>query len=141
VSDRAARDHLERQPPPETCVSRVVQMERPNAIFASRAARVAIFVIAAVAAAAVALAAGLFDWLSCESGPSAACDRRSLAHAQLIVGWVAAGVALGAGALELWRGRVLATIALVLAVATVVFWALLADAAVHGWDDLKVFPF
>jgi hypothetical protein len=118
----------------------LLRIEKPSSILASRSARFAIFVVTAAAAAAIVLAAGTLDWLACESEPSAACDRQALAHTQFVVGWAAAGVLLTAGTLQFWRNRVVAAIAFLLAAATVVTWALLADAAVHGWDDLKFFP-
>jgi hypothetical protein len=38
-----------------------------------------------------------------------------------------------------WRRVAVATFTL--AVGTYLTWAVVADAAVHGWDDLKLFPF
>ncbi len=96
--------------------------------------------MAAGAGVIVVLSAGLIDWLACESGSSAACDRQPLAHAQDIVGWAAAGALLAAGALQFWRSRGVALTALALAAAMLLVWALMADAAVHGWDDLKLLP-
>jgi len=100
-----------------------------------------ILVIAVGATTAIVLSAGIIDWLACESGPSAACDRQSLAHAQYVTGWVAAGALVTAAALQFWRSRATAVSALALATAIVIVWALMADAAVHGWDDLKLLPF
>jgi hypothetical protein len=118
-----------------------VQIEKLSPFFTSTTAKVVIAGVAVVSAATIVLASGIIDWLACESEGSAACDRQSLAHAQVIVGWIAAGVLLVSGALQFWRRGVVAAIALVFAAASVVTWALMADAAVHGWDDLKFFPF
>lgn len=85
--------------------------------------------------------AAVVDWLACESGPSQACDRKDLARLQLQIAVV--GLApIFAFALA-WIGgwRRVAAAMLILAVGTYLTWAVLADAAVHGWGDLKFFPF
>jgi hypothetical protein len=89
----------------------------------------------------IVLYATLIEWLACESGGSAACDRKPLAETQLFVGWVAALALLGAGILQLRAKRRAAIGGLVLAAMLIIAWGVLADAAHHGWGDLKFFPF
>jgi len=92
-------------------------------------------------AGAALFAAGLIDWLACDVEPSEACERHELARLQL--GVAAAGAIpsiVVAGALVA-RKRLAGVLALVLAVLFYGTWAVLADAAVHGWDDLKLIPF
>jgi hypothetical protein len=73
-----------------------------------------------------------------ELGPSEACDRQQLANIQLGV----ALVALVPGSIFVWhvwrkqRRRALVSGALVFV--AYFTWALLADAAVHGWDELRL---
>ena len=99
----------------------------------------AVAVLALVAALASLPLAWAIQWLACESGPSLACDRKELADAQLAV--AVAGLApLLLLAWASWRGQRYAWIWLAVAALTYLAWALLADAAVHGWDDLRFFP-
>lgn len=95
--------------------------------------------VAVALAVVVVPVAGVTEWLACDVTNSEACERQGLATAQLIVAFV--GV-LPAGAVltQSWRGR--RGLFAWLSVEALVYlaWALLADAAVHGWDDLKFFP-
>lgn len=87
-----------------------------------------------------ALVAGVVDWLACENEGTPACDRQDLAFAQYmlaLVGLVPAVVLVVAAAL---RTRRLAALALAIGVPLYIVWAILLDAAVHGWDDLKLAP-
>jgi hypothetical protein len=115
---------------------------RPGASsFRSLALRIAVGFTALVAAGFAAYFAAVLDWLACESGPSEACDRKHLARLQLQVAVV--GLAPVFAFAVAWIGgwRRVAVAMLVVAAWTYLTWALLADAAVHGWDDLKFFPF
>ena len=89
----------------------------------------------AVFALLVALAT---NWLACENQGTPACARQGLAGTQLtvaIVGLVPASVLFLA---VLFRRRRLAVAAVVVGVPLYLTWAVLLDAAVHGWDDLKL---
>lgn len=101
-------------------------------------------VLIGVAAAALALVAvfagGLVDWLACENDTSEACGRQDLAHVQWAVAWIGLAPTLLFAVAFASRRRRLATVAFVTAAATYLAWAVLADAAHHGWDDLKFFP-
>jgi hypothetical protein len=85
--------------------------------------------------------AAVLDWLACESGGSEACDRTELAQLQLQIAVVglAPSMAFAVAWIGGWRRVAVATFGL--AVGTYLTWAVVADAAVHGWDDLKFFPF
>jgi hypothetical protein len=86
------------------------------------------------------LLAGTWNWLACENEGTEACRRQNLASAQFmlaIVGLVPALVLVLAAALGKRR---LAAIALAVGVPLYVAWAVLLDAAIHGWDDLKLLP-
>ena len=109
--------------------------------FRSVALRTAIALAVLAAAACAAFFAGVIDWLACDSGPSQACDRKDLARLQLQVALVglAPSVAFAVAWIGGWRRLALAMF--LLAAGTYLAWAVLADAAVHGWDDLKFFPF
>jgi hypothetical protein len=97
----------------------------------------------AVVAAAVfaAFFAVVLDWLTCESGPSEACDRKDLARLQLQI--AVAGLIPSLAFAFAWIGgwRRVAVATFILAVGAYLTWAVVADAAVHGWGDLKFFPF
>ena len=97
--------------------------------------------LALVGAAAFAfLVAGVVNWLACENEGTEACSRQDLASAQFIlaiVGLVPALVLVVAAALGKKR---LALLALVVGVPLYLAWAFLMDAAIHGWDDLKLVP-
>jgi uncharacterized membrane protein len=86
------------------------------------------------------LVAGLADWLACENEGTPACSRQDLAFGQFIlavIGLVPALVLLVAAVL---RKKRLAALALAVGVPLYLAWAVLLDAAVHGWDDLKLIP-
>jgi hypothetical protein len=86
------------------------------------------------------LVAGVVDWLACENEGTLACTRQDLAFGQFIlalIGLVPALVLLVAAVL---RKKRLAALALVVGVPLYLAWAVLLDAAVHGWDDLKLLP-
>ena len=86
------------------------------------------------------LAAGLVNLLACENEGTPACSRQDLAFGQFIlavIGLVPALVLLVAAAL---RKKRLAALALAVGVPLYLAWAVLLDAAVHGWDDLKPVP-
>ena len=86
------------------------------------------------------LVGGAVNWLACENEGTPACARQGLASTQFtlaIVGIVPSFVLVLATFLGMRR---LAIAALVLGVSLYVAWALLLDAAVHGWDDLTLLP-
>jgi hypothetical protein len=86
------------------------------------------------------LVAGAADWLACENEGTPACNRQDLAHTQFIlavIGLVPALVLVVAAAL---RRKWLAAVTLGIGVPLYLAWAVLLDAAVHGWDDLKLLP-
>jgi uncharacterized membrane protein len=97
--------------------------------------------LALLAAAVFAfLVAGVVDWLACENEGTPACSRQDLAFGQFIlavIGLVPALVLVVATAL---RKKRLAALALAVGVPLYLAWAGLLDAAVHGWDDLKLIP-
>jgi|SRR5215211_6534636 len=113
----------------------------PASSFPSLALRIATALAAVAAAAFAAYFAAVLDWLACESGPSEACDRQDLARLQLQI--ALAGLAPTLAFAFVWiRGwRRVAVATFILVVGTYLSWAVVADAAVHGWDDLKFFPF
>jgi len=101
------------------------------------------FVLAAavvVAAFIVLLFGAVIDWLACEVDSSEACGRMDLATLQFVVAGIGLvpSLLLGTALVARWRRVGVAT--LVLVAATYTLWGMLADAAVHGWDDLKFFP-
>jgi hypothetical protein len=86
------------------------------------------------------LVGGAANWLACENQGTPACARQDLASAQFalaIVGLIPSCLFVLA---VLLRKHRLAIAALVLGIPLYVTWALLLDAAVHGWDDLKLIP-
>ena len=86
------------------------------------------------------LVAAVVNWLACENEGSEACGRQDLASAQFdlaVIGFVPALVLMVAAALG--RRRT-AAVALAVGVPLYLAWAFLLDAAVHGWDDLKLVP-
>ena len=97
--------------------------------------------IAAVGGACFAvLVATAVDWLACENEGTPACARQDLASLQqtvAVVGLVPAVVLVVAAVLGKRR---LALLALAVGVPLYLCWAVLLDAAVHGWDDLKLVP-
>ena len=86
------------------------------------------------------LVAGVSNWLACENQGTEACSRQDLAHAQFILAVIGLfpALVLVVGA-ALGKKRVVA-LALAVGVPLYLAWALLLDAAVHGWDDLKLVP-
>jgi hypothetical protein len=91
------------------------------------------------AAAFAFLVAGLVNWLACNEG-TPACGRQDLASTQFTlatIGLVPALVLVIAAALGKKR---IAALALAVGVPLYLAWALLMDAAIHGWDDLKLVP-
>jgi hypothetical protein len=86
------------------------------------------------------LPAGAWKWLACENGGTPACGRKPLADAQFVVACVGIAPAI----LLVWdtvRRRRRALLWLSIGIGTYVAWAtLLLDAAIHGWDDLKLLP-
>jgi hypothetical protein len=86
------------------------------------------------------LVGGAASWLACENEGTPACARQDLASAQFtlaILGLIPSFVLVLAALLGKRR---LAIAAVALGVPLYLAWALLLDAAVHGWDDLKLFP-
>jgi hypothetical protein len=93
------------------------------------------------AAGAAFFVAGLIEWLACEVESSEACERHGLAQLQLAVAAAAVAPSLAVAVSLVARKRRTGFLALVIAVVLYGTWAILADAAVHGWDDLKLIPF
>lgn len=86
------------------------------------------------------LVAGAANWLACENEGTPACARQNLAFGQYVlamVGLVPAVVLVVAATV---RKRWVAALALAVGLPLYLVWALLLDAAVHGWDDLKLIP-
>jgi hypothetical protein len=86
------------------------------------------------------LVGGVANWLACENEGTPACARQDLASAQYklaLIGLIPSSVLVLAALLGKRR---LAIAAVVVGVPLYVVWALLLDAAVHGWDDLKLVP-
>jgi hypothetical protein len=113
---------------------------RGRASIRSLAYRVGLAAVAVAAAAFAVFFASVLDWLACESGPSEACDRKDLAALQFRVALAGLAPTLLFATALIARWRRIASAMLVLAAATYLVWAVLADAAHHGWDDLKFFP-
>ena len=93
------------------------------------------------AAGAAFFVAGLIEWLACDVEGSEACERQGLAQLQLAVAAAAVAPSLAVAVALVARKRRTGILALVIAIVLYGTWALLADAAVHGWDDLKLVPF
>lgn len=97
--------------------------------------------LALLAAAAFAfLVAGVVDWLACENEGTPACSRQNLASAQFtlaVIGLIPALVLVVAVAL---RKKRVAVLALAVGAPIYIAWAFVMDAAVHGWDALKLVP-
>lgn len=98
-------------------------------------------VLVGAAAGVVVLMAWATDFVACETAGSDACSRHPLAEAQLwlaVAGLVPAGLAVRA----VLRGE--RTQAWVFSIATALAygcWAILNDAAVHGWgEDMTLVP-
>ena len=85
------------------------------------------------------LPAGAWKWLACESEGSEACGRKALADAQFVVACIGIAPAM----LLVWdtfRGNRRALLWLGAGLAVYAAWAVLLDAAIHGWDDLELLP-
>ena len=80
------------------------------------------------------------DWLACENDTSEACARQDLARLEHVVAWIGLAPAVAFAVGFATRRRRGARIALAATIATYAAWGLLADAAVHGWDDLVLLP-
>jgi hypothetical protein len=106
-------------------------------------ARIAVVLVALAllgGACFAAFVSAVWNWLACENQRTPACERQDLASTALtvaIVGIVPAVALVAAAALGKRR---LALVALVVGGATYIAWAVLLDAAVHGWDDLRLLP-
>ncbi|MDP9490948.1 MAG: hypothetical protein M3P42_01900 [Actinomycetota bacterium] len=97
--------------------------------------------LALVAAAVFAVFfAAVIDWLACDTEPSQACDRKDLARLQLQIAVVGLAPIFAFAVAWIGEWRRVAVAMFILAVGSYLTWAVLADAAVHGWDDLKFFP-
>jgi hypothetical protein len=86
------------------------------------------------------LVGGAVSWLACENEGTPACARQDLATAQFrlaVAGLIPSFLLVLAALLGKRR---LAIAAVVLGVSLYLAWALLIDAAVHGWDDLTLLP-
>jgi hypothetical protein len=101
-------------------------------------AKLAVLLLLLAAALAV-LPALAIDWLACENQGTPACERKELARAQLYVALAGLVPALLL-AVDTWRGSRRAFVWLALGLVVYAVWGLLADAAVHGWDDLVLVP-
>ena len=80
------------------------------------------------------------NWLACENQGTPACARQELASMQFelaLFGLIPAFVLVLA---VVFRKRRLAIAAVALGIPLFLTWALILDAAVHGWDDLKLLP-
>jgi hypothetical protein len=80
------------------------------------------------------------EWLACENEGTPACSRQNLASAQFTLALIGLVPAFTLVLAAVFRKRLLALASIVLGAALYLAWALLLDAAVHGWDDLKLFP-
>lgn len=98
-------------------------------------------VLALVAGAFAILLGWAVDILACDSGGSEACERKGLARAQFFVALACAGLLWGFVATVIGRRFQLARALLGFAVPLYLVWALLNDAAVHGWgSDMTFVP-
>lgn len=107
-------------------------------------ARRALFIVVTLAllggAVLAFLVGAVTNWLACENGGTEACARQGLASAQFklaIVGLVPASLLVLAATLG---KRNLAIASLAVGIPLYLTWAILLDAAVHGWDDMKLLP-
>lgn len=97
--------------------------------------------LAVLGAAAFAfLVAGVVNWLACENEGSEACGRQDLAFAQFILAMIGLVPALALVVAAALPRRRIAALALAVGVPVYLAWAVLMDAAIHGWDDLKLVP-
>jgi hypothetical protein len=86
------------------------------------------------------LLGGAVNWLACENEGTPACDRQDLAFAQYVVAIVGIVPALALVVAAALQKRRLAMLALAVGIPTYLAWAVLLDAAEHGWDDLTLLP-
>lgn len=86
------------------------------------------------------LVGGVTKWLACENEGTPACERQDLASAQYVVAIAGVVPALALVVAAALQKRRLAMVAVAVGVPTYLAWAVLLDAAVHGWDDLKLLP-
>ena len=100
--------------------------------------RIAVIVLFAAALSTVPVAFAI-DWVACENQGTPACERKDLAQAQFYVA-IAGVVPALLLVVDTWRGRRRAVAWFAFGLAVYVAWGLLADAAVHGWDDLLLVP-
>lgn len=107
---------------------------------AQRALSLLVALALLVGAGFAVLVGGAVAWLACENEGTPACARQDLASAQFslaVLGLLPSFVLVIA---VLLGKRRLVIAAVVLAVPLYFAWALLLDAAVHGWNDLKLLP-
>jgi hypothetical protein len=83
---------------------------------------------------------GTVNWLACENQGTPACARQDLAAAVYILALVGLVPACVLVLAALLGKRRLAMAAVMVGVPLYLVWALLLDAAVHGWDDLTLLP-
>jgi hypothetical protein len=86
------------------------------------------------------LVAGATNWLACENQGTPACARQDLAFEQYILAMIGLVPALTLVVAAAVRKRWLAALALAVGVPLYLAWAVLLDAATHGWDDLTLVP-
>jgi hypothetical protein len=103
--------------------------------------RVGLGLLVLGAAVTAVMFAWVLDWGACLEETSEACSRQGLASLQLAMAAVAAVPALGLAVSIVFGRRRAALVLVVVAAVAYASWAVLADAAHHGWDDLKVVPF
>jgi hypothetical protein len=86
------------------------------------------------------LVGGATHWLACQNEGTEACSREDLAWTQFVVAIVGLVPAVALFVAVVLSKRRLAIGAVVIGVPLYLAWAFLLDAAVHGWDDLKLIP-
>jgi hypothetical protein len=86
------------------------------------------------------LVGAVTNWLACENQGTPACARQDLASTQFVLAIVGLIPAFVLALAVLFGKRRLVTAAVVLGIPLYLTWALLLDAAVHGWDDLTLLP-
>jgi hypothetical protein len=86
------------------------------------------------------LVAGAVNWLACENEGTPACARQNLAFGQYILAMIGLAPALVLVVAAAVQKKCVAALALAVGLPLYLVWALLLDAAVHGWDDLRLLP-
>jgi hypothetical protein len=86
------------------------------------------------------LVAGAANWLACENEGTPACARQDLAFGQYILAMIGLVPALALMVAAAVRKKWLAALALTVGLPLYLAWAVLLDAAIHGWDDLTLVP-